>query len=137
MRDKWNEKRGSTTYGEQTITKALSYVCEYYNPRTPGNMRVRFRNWWALRIKGYGESPFRVLMYLAAHADENGVCFPSRKTGAKELGIHVDSWDDAIYTLKAFGILRKSRDIIVQFCIPCVMLVPQGSQLNSLTAKSP
>ena len=109
MRDKWNEKRGSTTYGEQTITKALSYVCEYYNPRTPGDMRGQISNWWALRIKGYGESPFRVLMYLAAHADENGVCFPSRKTGAKELGIHVDTWDDGIYTLKAFGILRKSQ----------------------------
>ena len=33
MRDKWNEKRGSTTYGEQTINKALSYVCEYYKSK--------------------------------------------------------------------------------------------------------
>ena len=109
-----------------------------YNPRTRGDMRGQMGpNWWALRIKGYGESPFRVLMYLAAHADENGVCFPSRKTGAKELGIHVDTWDDASYTLKGFGILRKSQGIMIQIFTPCVIPLRLGSLLNYLIARSP
>ena len=35
MRSKWNEKRGSSTYGGRAIDRALSYECEFYNPRTP------------------------------------------------------------------------------------------------------
>jgi hypothetical protein len=33
MRDKWDEPRGQTTYGQQTIAKALEMVTEQYQPR--------------------------------------------------------------------------------------------------------
>lgn len=33
MRDKWDEKRGATTYGQMTIDKAISTCAEVYTPR--------------------------------------------------------------------------------------------------------
>ena len=51
----------------------------------------------------------RVLIYLAAHADAEGRCFPARDTIARVLGIHIDTVDNAIETLDGFGILRKSQ----------------------------
>jgi hypothetical protein len=106
MEPKWERT------GRATIARALRYKCEYYTPGTGSSFRERQMQgmlWWALRIKCHGAAPFRVLMYLAAHADENGRCFPSRPTGAKDLGIHVDTWDAAIETLIGFKILRKSQ----------------------------
>lgn len=42
MRDKWNEKHGSQTYGEMTIARALENVTSQYAPRNSGtNRRVR------------------------------------------------------------------------------------------------
>ena len=35
MRDKWDERRGETTYGARTIAKALEGRTEYYEPRKP------------------------------------------------------------------------------------------------------
>jgi hypothetical protein len=113
MRKKWDEPRGSSTWGEERIALAISMGGKVYTPRIGAKsfreQDVRIPFWWALRINGYGEAAMRVLIYLAAHADAEGACFPSRPTIAKDLGIHVDTWDDAIYTLKGFGILRSSQ----------------------------
>lgn len=37
MRDKWDEKRGSTTYGQMTVDKAVSTCSEVYMPLKGGN----------------------------------------------------------------------------------------------------
>jgi hypothetical protein len=106
MEPKWERT------GRATIARALRYKCEYYTPGTGSSFRERQMQgmlWWALRIQGYGEAPIRVLMYLAAHADAEGTCFPKREKIAKDLRIHVDTVDDAIETLMGFKILRKSQ----------------------------
>ena len=113
MRKKWDEPRGSITWGEERIAKALAMGGKVYNPRTGAksfrDQEVRIPFWWALRIRGYGEAVIRVLIYLAAHADAEGRCFPARDTIARVLGIHIDTVDNAIETLDGFGILRKSQ----------------------------
>ena len=89
MRDKWNEKRGSGTYGEERIALAISMGGKVYHPKKSAasfrEREVRVPFWWALRIKGYGEAVIRVLLYLSLHADAEGACFPSRPTIAEDL----------------------------------------------------
>ncbi len=36
MRDKWDSRRGGTTYGAQTIERAISSATEFYQPRAKG-----------------------------------------------------------------------------------------------------
>ena len=47
MRDKWDSRRGSTTYGAQTIERAISGATEFYKPkaaRRNGSSRSRANN---------------------------------------------------------------------------------------------
>ena len=39
MRDKWDSRRGGTTYGAQTIDRALAQASEFYRPRPKGSSR--------------------------------------------------------------------------------------------------
>jgi primase-polymerase (primpol)-like protein len=113
MRAKWDEKRGSGTYGEERIALAISMGGKVYNPKK-GATSLRERElramfWWVQRIRGYGEAALGVLLYLSMHADADGKCFPARDSIARDLGIHIKTVDNAIETLELFGILRKSQ----------------------------
>lgn len=47
MRDKWDSRRGGTTYGAQTIERAISGATEFYRPRAArhdGSSRLRANN---------------------------------------------------------------------------------------------
>ena len=52
MRDKWDSRRGSTTYGAQTIERAIAQVGDFYRPRAPRDKNMCST---ALRPEAAGE----------------------------------------------------------------------------------
>lgn len=49
-----------------------------------------------------------VFMWIASYADDEGICFPSRKTIAKNCGVTVDTVDTHIKKLVDAGLLQKT-----------------------------
>lgn len=56
-----------------------------------------------------GKSPYlqSIYLWICEHSDENGVCFPSRITIAKEAGVDIKTVDRIIPELENMGILEK------------------------------
>lgn len=52
-----------------------------------------------------------VYIWIAVHANENGMCFPSRKRLAEESGISLPTLDAAIQVLCTKGLLKKVRRV--------------------------
>lgn len=60
-------------------------------------------------ILGIGAGPQALYMWLCAHANLEGECFPARSTLAKEIGCSDRSIDSYIETLTVAGLLKKEH----------------------------
>ena len=49
-----------------------------------------------------------IFMWLCVHADEDGICYPSRKTIAEEAGCGIRSVDKYILQLEQMGVIEKT-----------------------------
>ena len=115
FRPKWDSVHGGRTYGERTIGTALASSSSVYEPHALRDEGWKWRArgmvalWWSTKVKGCGELSWRVLIYLAGHANENGECFPSVPTMAKDLGASESAISEAISKLVAKGVLWRRK----------------------------
>lgn len=59
-------------------------------------------------LDGLKPTPVAVYLWICTYADENGVCFPKRKTIAQKMEVKVDTVDEAIKVLIQDGLLEKT-----------------------------
>lgn len=124
MRLKWDERRGTLTYGEHTLATVIARGGPFYRPRDPRGgedeakrrlVRERrawgkFTLWWAVRLKGTGELPFRVLIVIASYANtKTGEAFPSIATIAAHCRVTERRVNTALNILKAAGVLKVTQ----------------------------
>lgn len=59
------------------------------------------------QLKGKPSEMQAIYYWICEHADENGICFPSRKTLAFEAGVNIKTVDKYIEQLELCGFLKK------------------------------
>lgn len=116
MRAKWDQRRGTQTYGEITIGKILAAGGPTYAPRVApidrGAARRRAATkwakvplWWTYALQGAGELAFRAVCVIAAHADKNGEAYPSIATIAVLCGVSERRVQIAIRKIQVSGVM--------------------------------
>ena len=60
-----------------------------------------------------GKNPYIqvIFMWLCSHIDEEGICFPSRKTLSDETGLNIKTIDKYIEEMCNLGLIKKERRI--------------------------
>lgn len=116
MRQKWDEKHGTQTYGELTIRKAVAQGGRLYEARgqfrggvSAGQYGVVHKS--VLPVLG-SLTPTDVLIYvaLAIHANGNGECYPSAAALAKLVGTTREHAQNSVSSLVAAGlVLQRAR----------------------------
>lgn len=120
MRSKWDEARGSTTYGAQTVSKALAAGGPIYerqiadeNARRAARERTKFASgmplWWHIRLHGIGELGLRIIWTIACYANEKGEAWPSIATIAAHCRVSEGRVKEVMTILSQAGVLSKTR----------------------------
>ncbi len=119
MRAKWHQRRGTQTYGESTIAKALALGGPLFAPRDVRAASLSRDAWerkaWArtpawvyVRLGGAGELACRVYGIIACCANKNGEAWPSVERIAGHLRISDRRVKSAIAKLKAARLLTSA-----------------------------
>lgn len=121
MRPKWDEARGTQTYGQITIAGVLAAGGHRYQGSASVSVDAelerrerrswgRFRLWWLRPLQGKGPAPLMVLGVLCTYANAaTGEAFPKIETIAHHTGLSKRSVISALATLETSGILFKTK----------------------------
>ncbi|GIV61538.1 MAG: hypothetical protein KatS3mg044_0404 [Rhodothermaceae bacterium] len=118
MRDKWDERRGSTTYGEQTIEKALEGL-----PDHRGRRPERPRESAPTRLCRLAKERFRFIRDVDGTpyiVGDDGIALPLRGAGrsalariyydAEEKGLTASTLSEALPTLEALALFEGEQE---------------------------
>jgi putative DNA primase/helicase len=121
-RTKWDERRCETTYGAQTIAKALSAGGHRYREMAPPQANCQLlqreqQKWghfhlaWLRPLQGMsGAVALRVLCCLATYADgKTGIAFPKIDVIAAHTGLSRRSVMVGLNALEGAGIMTRTR----------------------------
>jgi primase-polymerase (primpol)-like protein len=106
MRKKWDERRGSTTYGDRTIARAIDFTAVGYAERQAAALSLRERRW--LIEHGADARTIAVLNVILLHRDDaTGWCRASAETIAADAPMSRSTSLDRIRRLRRTGVIEE------------------------------